>query len=134
MPVSLLFLNASARERKIAHAVAEKYNLLHQSTGMGSSRALLLAKDEARAAAVNICRDLREDIRRAVAASEWTPAFVPNVSTRGQPPIQQRPIAKYLGVDAKRFSQTRLGEILTECTSMTPEVSSRALSCHCYFR
>ena len=132
LPNLLLCLNSPARERKIAHAVAEKYNLLHQSTGIGSSRALLLAKDEARAATVGICRDLREDIRRAVAASEWTPASVPKISTRGQPPIQERPIAKYLGVDVKRFSRTRLGEILSECTSMTPKVSTRARSLRCY--
>ena len=112
-------LFGAARERKIAHAIAEKYNILHQSSGTGSSRALLLAKDAARTAAASIRSEVRQDIRRAAVEADWTPSSVPRITSR----IQERPIAKYLGVDVKRFSRARLGEILIECANMSSAVS-----------
>ena len=59
----------SGRQRKVAHAIAERYGLLHQSSGSGSARSLLIAKDAARKAPRVARAQARAEARAAAAAA-----------------------------------------------------------------
>jgi len=106
----------SARCRKVAHAIAERHGLLHQSSGTGASRSLLLAKDAAKASQALAASEARL-ARRAAQASEG--AWVAAGGVERAPRRPQHPVAKWLGVDIKRFSVKQLGTILCECLSVT---------------
>ena len=109
----------SARERKHAHAIAERYGLMHQSSNLGGGRALLLAKDATKVKAMAAKRQAREAAALEQRETGWAPGQS-RIASRtgvnfGQLDIAVSLISRYLGVDAKRFTHQRLGVVLADC-------------------